>query len=217
VGSGICESPCSSNADCLNAASICSQAEPARGSQIRTTCVVNGCLTGTVGQECDSGDGAGGTCVPYNTQDVSEEPKLVCVPTGTATVCTGGASNDDPFTRSEALLRDAGFLSVPQPRIAADFCGPGAACSTPMGVSRGPGQCERLCAWPEDGGRACAAPEICVTQDPNALWWGFCLPCGASTSDGGPAANCNVSSDCCEGKCVFGAGTLGLCSPGQDT
>jgi hypothetical protein len=211
---GICEHQCASDADCPNVASVCSAAGiPVDTANVGETCVVNGCHGASPGDSCDSGRGQEGTCIPFSVAPYII-PALLCVPNGTAVACTEGATNDDPFTQTAAAFDDGGFLVEPQVLVASDFCGAGQGCYSPMGVARAPGLCKRLCAWPEDGGgRSCEEPDICVTQDPRALWWGFCLPCGASISDGGPASSCNVPSDCCESNCVGGAGALGLCAP----
>ena len=222
-GPGVCERVCTTNADCPNEASLCSSLTiPVNAANVGSTCAVNGCADGGgPGDACDAdGSGEVGTCVPFAQLEQSFA-REVCLPNGTATACTEGSNNDDPFSdvadaaQANGLAEDAGLLFEPQPRVPADFCGAGRACYAPLGVPGEQGTCEKLCAWPEDGGgSSCETPAVCVTQAEFELWWGFCLPCGASSSDGGPAANCNVPSDCCESNCAFSAaGALGLCVP----
>jgi hypothetical protein len=213
---GVCESPCRTSSDCLNAAALCTDvAMHSEPSDVGKTCTINGCSDGGPGTSCDAiaGVAGSGTCVPYGAAGLDFGAQLeLCVPNGTATTCLEGATNDDPFFRRYAVIWDAGYLAEPQTRTTASFCGPGRACDAEMGVAGEEGTCEYLCLW-SDAGDPCTAPRICVTQDPYEAWWGFCLPCGSSGSDGGPAATCIFPSDCCEQNCAFGQGTLGRCVP----
>ncbi len=209
----LCETPCNSDADCPNAASICTSAATPLANVGKTctmnlcnTCITELCPPGAVapGAECDIGamGSGGGTCMPTSPLGT----RGICMPNGTATACTLGATNDDPFLSS---------VVSPQPKSSTLFCGAGQGCYNPGGLVGEPGTCLPLCQIAPDGGpNPCAAPTFCAMQDPYVPIWGFCLPCQPSSSDGGQAGICLSNSDCCEGNCRRGSVNLGgLCFP----
>lgn len=205
----ICETTCTSNSDCPNAASVCtSLATPADSMDVGKTCTVNVCQeAGTVaGSPCVPGAGGAGTCIPLDLNFGT----FICMPNGTATSCVEATTNDDPFLYGNAM-GGTGYIAEPQPNNAALFCAAGAGCYAPQGVGGESGSCEPLCSY--DGGPGCTAPAVCARQDPHDSSWGFCLPCGASDSDGGSPSLCIVDGDCCEHHCGGGAGDIGLCLP----
>ena len=206
---GVCETPCNSDADCPNAASTCTDlATPLNPSNVGKTCTINLCAMNAVpGSTCAAGNDAPGTCIPVDDLSFGR----ICMPDGPATACTEGVTNDDPFFAFQ--MGDVQIAS-PQPNDAGLFCASGQGCYAFFGVASTPGTCQQLCPAPADGGiEACGAPSVCVLQDPHDKSWGYCLPCGASTSDGGTAATCVASSDCCEKNCGIGAGDFGSCLP----
>jgi hypothetical protein len=194
----VCETPCSSDADCPNAVTTC------RGGR----CAINACQPGDrPGDSCAASgvDGGRGSCIPIS--DYFRPDLLVCVPNGSATSCIAQANNDTPVVNPGPIVR------TPQPRDASAFCGAGRACYSPGSFGDQPGTCEPLCVVALDAGRPCSAGTQCEPQDPRDMSWGFCLPCGSSGSDGGGEAFCLLDVDCCERNCSIGAGGLGLCLP----
>ncbi len=197
----VCETPCNTDGDCPNAASACTGlAIPSTHGLHGNTCTANVCATCTQtgctrasepGSTCDIGaaGAGGGTCMPINAFGFG-----ICMPNGSATTCTLDQTNDNPFEIT---------VISPQPKDAALFCGAGAACYNAGGIVRAPGTCAQLCALPTtDGGLGCPPSTSCLMQEPGLPYWGFCLPCQSSGSDGGQQGLCYVNSDCCEANCL---------------
>jgi hypothetical protein len=205
-----CETPCTSNEDCTNAASVCGTSYPIDGSKKGKTCIVNLCgSAASPGAPCDPGTPltVGGTCVP-----VDRSGRLVCLPNGTATYCLEGDNNDDPFYYENGTSTLTSWVAEPQPDDAGLFCPAGKGCYAPSGATGAWGECTELCSGAMNRPMSCA-PSICRLQDPVDQSWGYCLPCGNSGSDGGSAATCIADADCCEHYCGPGVEGIGYCLP----
>lgn len=192
-----CETVCQSNAECPNAATLCSgKLGPAGGK----TCEVNLCTQSIgspdelVGTACDSsGTGAkDGTCVPQDSGTGADF--VVCMPNGTAKSCKP-STDDNPWTTTNYDSSGMTSLHVesPQPRTGSSFCPAGEGCQVPANATSG--SCNVLCA-PDLSSNHCPTNQVCLSQD-SYTWWGFCGTCRAK---GQP---CNIDSDCCSKSCNF--------------
>ena len=219
--SRICETPCTSNSECSNAASHCTnEAVPVNPAHAGNTCTVNNCHGLHPGGACDvtAAGAMDGTCVPFDGWTVMGF--AVCILNGTATTCTEGTTNDDPLLAQPNGSSNGEIIISPQSKADGDvLCGAGQGCyvanAPALGTDDSVGSCTTLCPAPGDGGaRSSCTTGVCVTQDYYDQSWGYCVACLPSASDGGPASECVVNTDCCESNCSVQPGNhYGSCQP----
>jgi hypothetical protein len=195
----VCEIPCTSNADCTNAASICTANATHVDTSTGNTCTVNYCGDAGAGvpppgTACTAVNGTG-TCVPQDQTNPPTTPDLlICLPNGSLTTsCTLAVNDEDPYFTSGGNPGGPYVLSVPAsfPITVSSFCGAGNACD--FNADAGPA-CETLC-HPDGGVGGCSGVLRCLPSDQYDPSWGFCGLCNNS----GDA--CRVDSDCCPGTC----------------
>ena len=128
--SRICETPCTSNSECSNAASHCTnEAVPVNPAHAGNTCTVNNCHGLHPGGACDvtAAGAMDGTCVPFDGWTVMGF--AVCILNGTATTCTEGTTNDDPLLAQPNGSSNGEIIISPQSKADGDvLCGAGQGC-----------------------------------------------------------------------------------------
>ena len=202
-GTPVCETPCTSDADCDSSGGLKAVCTPLHGTATPgSVCMLPVCPPGSAGQSCGS---PSGTCVPQpGSASDGGADALVCTDSCVSATCLD--------TCGPILTAHAGeFCFAGGPCVT--LCGLGETCQA---ISDGGGACRMLCST-ETGTDPCCPtcynPTYCIVQDPGDTSWGYCAPCGSSGDDGGSPSNCIVDADCCEANCIGKDGGRGVCGP----